>query len=43
MRLDETKMQIKMGEQEMNIRMLAEKSGDKQSPALKQEKAVPGW
>lgn len=27
MRLNETKMQIKMGEQEMNIRMLAEKSG----------------
>ena len=27
MRLNETKMQILMGEQEMNIRMLAERSG----------------
>lgn len=27
MRLNETKMQILMGEQEMNIRMLAEQSG----------------
>lgn len=45
MKLNETKMQILMGEQGMNIRMLAERSGvsRRPSPALKPERAVPRW
>jgi len=42
MRLNETKMQIKMGEQEMNIRMLVEYP-DRQFLVSRQERAVLRW
>ena len=45
MRLNETKMQILMGEQEMNIRMLAERSGVSRQTisCIKAGKAVRRW